>query len=133
MKSKILGKIVSFLIPGNLLLGTRLGDWYEKNSYHKYEKGDILVLKDRCIYGYGIRPVAVIDDYRMKKDSQEGKYHLTMHADADGDFEAWMKGNEVPQGVKRETCTGEIHFKWNIENQFKKIRVKNVDEALSHY
>jgi len=130
------GRIVSALVPRTFLLGTKLGDWYEKNPHHKFDEGDILILRDRNAFGYGIRPVAVVNGYELKEDQfggKAGKYDITMYRDEQGDFSQWMKQNEVPQGVERTVSESEIHFKWNIENQFKKVPVNSIDEALVLY
>lgn len=129
------GEIVSTLVPGDFLLGTKLGDWYEKNPFHRFNKGDILILSSRSIFGYGLRPVAVVNGYEIResRSGKTGKYDITMYHDAEGNFFQWMRQNEVPQGVERTVGEHEIHFKWNIENQFKKVPVSSVDEALALY
>ncbi|MBU2589246.1 MAG: hypothetical protein KJ939_03205 [Nanoarchaeota archaeon] len=135
MKEQTKGRIVSTLVPETFLLGTKLGDWYEKNPHHRFDEGDILILKNGE-FGYGIRPVAVVNGYEVKEDSfgkKAGKYDITMYRDEQGDFFQWMRQNEVPQGVERIVGEHEIHFKWNIENQFKKVPVNSVDEALALY
>ena len=62
-----------------------------------------------------------------------GKYGITMYSDCEGDFFQWMRKNEIPRGVERIVSEHEVHFKWNIENQFKKVPVNSVDEALALY
>jgi len=128
------GRIVSKLVPGNFLLGSKLGDWYEKNAYHKFDKGDILVLKARRIFGYGIRPVVVVGGYEIKVEGSRtaGYYNTTAHSDVSGDFFVWMNENRVPDGTGR-VAANEVHSKWNIENQFIKVDVKTVEEALELY
>ncbi len=134
MEEQTKGRIVSALVPGNFLLGTELGDWYERNPYHKFNEGDILILRDRNIAGYGIRPVAVVNGY----DSEEGlgkrrNYYVTMYEDRQGDILRWAKQNEVSQGVERIVSNHETHVKWNIENHFKRVPVDSIDEALTLY
>jgi hypothetical protein len=135
MNEQTKGKIVSELVPGTFLLGTRLGKWYEKNPYHKFDEGDILTLRNRRPFGYGIRPVAVVNGYEVRENEfgKAGKYDITMYSDETGDFLQWMRQNEVPQGVERTVSDHEIHFKWNIENHFKKVPVNSVDKALALY
>lgn len=135
MESETKGKIVSTFVPGFVLLGTRLGDWYDRNPYHRFEKGDILILRDRRIFGYGVRPVAVVNGFEIKDFGFgiEGKYNITMYRDAKEDFFQWATRNEILHGVERIVNEHEIHFKWNIENQFKKVNVNSVDEALALY
>jgi hypothetical protein len=135
MNEEIKGRIVSAVVPGTFLLGTKLGDWYEKNPHHKFGEGDILILRGRNAFGYGIRPVAVVKRYKVRKDEfgTAGKYDISMYRDDQGDFFQWMRQNEVPQGVERIVSDHEIHSKWNIENQFKKVPVNTVDEALAIY
>jgi hypothetical protein len=129
------GKAVSKIVPGNLLLLSKLGKWYEKNSYHKYESGDILILDSRNIYGYGLRPVAVIDNYSIGDTTfgKEGVYTLTMYRDDAGNFFEWMGKNIIPFDVKRTESKDECHFKGNIENQFKKVKVSSIEQALALY
>jgi hypothetical protein len=135
MDEQTKGRIVNALVPGTFLLGTKLGDWYEKNPYHRFDEGDILILRGRGAFGYGIRPVAVVNGYEVREDQfgKVGKYDITMYRDGEGDFFQWMRENVVPQGVERTVNEHEIHFKWNIENQFKKVPVNSVDEALALY
>lgn len=135
MNEQTLGRIVSALVPGDLLLGTRLGKWYEKNPHHRFNQRDILILRSRTYLGYGIRPVAVVNGYEVREDQfgKIGKYDITMYRDGQGDFLQWMRRNEVPLGVERTVGEHEIHFKWNIENGFKKVPVNSLDEALAWY
>jgi len=128
------GRIVSKLVPGDALLGGKLGDWYEGNTYHKFNKGDILILRSRRIFGYGIRPVVVVDGYEIKTEYHKpvGYYNMTAFRDADANYFDWVKNNTVPKNVVR-TVTNETHFKWNAENGFKKVNVKTVEEALAFY
>ncbi len=135
MDEQTKGKIVRTLVPGTFLLGTKLGYWYEKNPHHKFDEGDILILRGRDIFGYGLRPVAVVNGYDLKKDQfgKAGKYDIAMYRDKQGDFFQWMQQNEVPQDVERIVSEHEIHFKWNIENQFRKVPVNSIDEALALY
>jgi len=135
MNEETKGRIVSAVVPGTFLLGTKLGEWYEKNPNHRFNEGDILILRGRNAFGYGIRPVAVVNSYEVREDQfgKAGKYHITMYRDGQGDFFQWMRQNEVPQGVERVVSEDEVHFKWNIENQFKKVPVTSVDEALVFY
>jgi len=110
-----------------------LGDWYRKHSYYKFNEGDVLILKNR-VFGYGIRPVAVVNNYEIDESSfgKAGKYNITMHKDDEGDFIRWMEQNKIAQGVGRGTHN-QFYFKWNIENRFKKASVNSIEEALDLY
>ena len=135
MREETKGRIVSAVIPGTFLLTTKLGHWYRKNPYHKFDKGDFLILRDRKLGGYGVRPVAIVNSYEIRESQfgKDGGYDIAMYRDKKADFFQWMEKNEVPQGVERIASEHEIHFKWNIENQFKKVPVNSVDEALALY
>lgn len=135
MHEQTKGRIVSAFVPGTFLLGTKLGDWYKKNPHHRFQEGDILILRSRNALGYGIRPVAVVNGYEIREDQfgKAGRYDITMYRDGGGDFFQWVRQNEVPQGVERIIKEHEIHFKWNIENHFRKVPFKTVDEALAYY
>ena len=41
--TKIIGKVVSLVVPGRLLFLTKLGNQYAKNPYHRSNEGDILI------------------------------------------------------------------------------------------
>ncbi|MBW2997092.1 hypothetical protein KY349_01990 [Candidatus Woesearchaeota archaeon] len=134
MIQEFLGGVVSRIVPGQSLLLSSIGRWYSKNPYHKFNEGDILILKTRNLVGHGVRPVAVVQGYAVRdgKYGKEGLYELMMHTDSSGDFFKWMENNEVPAGVERRVDE-ETHYKWNIENRFKRVPVNNVDEALALY
>ncbi len=135
MDNQTKGRIVSALVPGPFLLGTRLGDWYERNPHHRFGEGDILILRDRRTAGYGVRPVAVVNRYELREDQfdRRGEYDITMYRDEAGHLLRWVRQNEIPQGIERIASEHEIHFKWNIENHFRKVPVRTVDEALALY
>lgn len=127
-------KICSILVPGEFLLWTKLWNWYEKNPYHKFDKWDILILRCNAL-GYWIRPVAIVNWYIIKEEfwKKVWRYDITMHWDTDWDFMKWIKENWIPEWVNRESNEWQIHFKWNIENQFKKVDVGSPEEALALY
>ncbi|MBN1377327.1 hypothetical protein JW949_03305 [Candidatus Woesearchaeota archaeon] len=129
MIEHILGKIISKL-PEILLYIFRLEDKYENNPYHKFNKEDILILKHRD-FGYGMRPVAVVNNYNTK----EGKYDITVYKDnhPTKGFSNWIYENEIDQGVGRIVNEHEIHSKLHIENSLKKVNVNSIDEALALY
>jgi len=145
MDEVVKGLIVGTLVPRNLLLGSKLGAWYNRNPYHRFDEGDVLILRSRNLFGYGIRPVAVVEDYKIRDFGfgEEGKYSLTMYMDAEFVPEyserglvidnRWWRHNEVIQCVERTVNEHELHFKWNIENQFKKVQARTVDDALVLY
>ncbi|MBI1972898.1 hypothetical protein HYS50_02750 [Candidatus Woesearchaeota archaeon] len=138
MSTETLGHLVSALVPKTFLLGTRLGRWYKKNPFHRFNPGDILILQSRRILGYGMRPVAVVHGYRIANYGFgiEGRYDVTLHSDVvdDGDdYERWIQTNEVPRGIAREVRERKFHFKWNIENHFRKVAVSSLDAAVALY
>lgn len=145
MKQETKGRVVSALIPGDFLLLSRLGDWYRRNPHHRFKEGDILILKNRRIFGYGFRPVAVVKGFEVKDFGfgNEGRYNIMMYTDSDfvKEFDEegrvigdrWVTQNEVPKDIERVISENECHFKWNIENQFKKVSVRDVGEALALY
>lgn len=117
-----------FLSPGDMLYETKIAMWrrYERDPYHKYSEGDVLILRDRRIYGFGLRPVARVKGYYRQEDGRF-KYLVLMSGDADYVPVPQSKGlnglvwkNEVPEGAGRKETLG-LHFKWNIENHFKKV------------
>ena len=131
MLEKFLGKIVSNTFPRDLLLTEKIAEWYEQNPYHKFNKGDILIIRDRKILGYGIRAVAVVNDYYKK--GKKGEYDIDMYKDTKGNLLQWITKNEIPQGVERILSGHEKHFKFNIENHFKKVKAYYLDEAVDLY
>ena len=138
MSTATLGHLVSALVPKTLLLGTRLGRWYEKNPFHRFNPGDILILQSRRILGYGMRPVAVVHGYTIANYGfgTEGRYAITMHSDIvnnDEDYPHWVDTNEVPRGIPREVREHKFHFKWNIENHFRKVVASTLDAAVELY
>ena len=40
MLAEITGRIISGIVPGGFLLNGRLGDWYERNPFHKFAEGN---------------------------------------------------------------------------------------------
>ena len=111
MDEQTKGRIASIFIPSHFLLGEKLGEWYEKNPYHKFDKGDILIFRGKGTWGYGVRPVAVVNGYETRADEFEkaGRYDVTMYKDEGGYLFPWM----IPQGDGRIVSKHEIHFKWN--------------------
>ncbi len=136
--NETLGRIVSKLIPRDFLILSRLGVWYRANPYHKYNPGDILILNSRKWFGYGIRPVAVVEDYETRESRSnkpygaEGMYIVAISTDVFSDFEIWNKENKIPKCVERATERMMI-FKLNIEHSFKKVKCKSIEEALQFY
>lgn len=124
--SEFAWRICSALIPGTFLLWTRLWDWYEVNPHHKFKTWDILILKWNAI-GYWVRPVAVVNWYAAK--DWAWKYNVTMHGDLNWD----ITKKTIPEWAIRESRPWEIHFKWNIENQFRKVEADSPEEALLLY
>lgn len=138
MSTATLGHLVSALVPKHFLLGTRLGRWYEQNPFHRFNQGDILILMDRRILGYGMRPVAVVHGYAIDNYGfgREGRYDITISRDivpSDEEYERWVDANKVPHGVAREVRERKFHFKWNIENHFRKVVASTLEEAVALY
>jgi len=132
-----LGKLTSMFVPGDSLILSGLGKWYEANPYHKFNPGDILILNSRTRFGHGIRPVAIVESYEMREARWSpygvaGMYVVTVSRDVFGDFSIWMKENKIPKCVERVTERNLV-FKWNIEYRFRRARCKNVEEALRLY
>ncbi|GEM_PF-4007758 len=147
MVEETFGRIVSALVLQEWMLGTKLGDWYNRNCYHKYNCGDILILKNRGAVGFGVRPVMVIEGY--DKDLGVGSdvketysyvvtrhtdlYDSTWQTDVGDQVDEWRVKNEVPKGIERVVGEHEVHFKWNLEYLFRRVCVRDVDEALALY
>ncbi|MDP2925300.1 MAG: hypothetical protein Q8N99_02930 [Nanoarchaeota archaeon] len=132
-----LGKLTSMFVPSNSLVLSRLGNWYEANPHHKYNPGDILILNSRRRLGHGIRSVAVVESYGMREAfwnpyGVAGMYTVTVSRDVFGDDNIWIRENKIPRGVERITERNLV-FKCNIEHRFKKVKCKNVEEALRLY
>ena len=71
--------IVRNIVPREALLSSELGKWYERSESHRYNAGDVLVLRANSL-GFGVRPVAVVKEYRS--DNIRGSfYQVTMYAD----------------------------------------------------
>ncbi len=134
MIQKTLGQIVNIVVPGDWLLWDKLGDWYRENPYHRYNLGDVLILRNRGFVGFGIRPVMKIQNYTLEERGGrlESKYTVLMQSDMEGDFDRWIQRNEVLQGVER-VVEEEVHFKWNVEYLFKRVSTKTLDEAVKRY
>lgn len=44
------GRLAKTLVPRRFMMpGTMLGEWYEKNPFHAYERGDILILRSNDV------------------------------------------------------------------------------------
>jgi len=99
------------------------------------KEGSILILRRRNTFGFGIRPVAVVNGYEVREgpSGKAGKYDITMYRDAQGDGFQWMSRNEVLKGVERTRSESKNCYKWTIENKFKKVPVNSVEEALALY
>src|SRR3990167_2019733 len=97
MKQETLWRLASSVIPPQLLLGNRLGDWYNANSCHKFNFEDILVLNSRNTLGYGVRPVAFVKGFEIETFGRrkQGKYIVDMYEDHHADFIEWMRTGNV--------------------------------------
>jgi len=105
--------------PGFKLAFTGFAKWYASNGYYKFNKGSTLCLKQRNMYGYGIRPLATIVGYEEDENTKEGYYIIAMEKDETGNFFEYMKTGKVDEAPKRVVKL-EKHFKWNIEHKFKR-------------
>lgn len=111
---KILAFVVAYLAPGYLTLGFhKFGDWYRKNGFYKFSKGQVIKLKNRRLFGYGVNPRGVI----AEMDDAAGCYlvNMTSYHGADG-FE-WAKTGRLPANAQ-VSQEQKRHSKWNIENHF---------------
>lgn len=101
----------------------RLREQYDRDPYHKFDIGDVLVLKGKT-YDYGIRPVARIEDYQLREGIWQ--YSALMSRDAvfeglfPGDFTLWLAHNVVPEDATREESI-DWYNKWNFEATFKRV------------
>ena len=95
------------------------------------------MLSSRRRLGYGIRPVVLVEDYQMREafwnsNGVAGMYVIAASRDVFGESIIWMKENKIPRGVERITERS-LEFKWNIEYGFKRVKSKNVEEAVNQY
>jgi len=126
-----LGKLVGTLFPSLIKRGTRVGEWYGRNPYHRFDKGDVLVLSGsknmghEMIIGYGIRPVAVVDEFVSGKSGEEGHYVLTMHRDESKWGEDWDGERFVTEHEERS--------KVYTDHDFDRVPVDTAEEALAFY
>jgi len=115
--------VVCYLVPGTFKLGFgRFGRWYDRNGYFRFKVGDTLELRNRKIFGFGVRPVGRVVGF--DRDSRYGfsqdYYRILMETDANGNFFDWSETGDVPPGTKR-TCKVERHFKWNVEHKLRLV------------
>lgn len=138
MLKEALGFVVSRIIPPNTLSSfDGIGGWYERNPYHRYNEGDVIVLRiPPYASGFGERPVGVIEDYRIVKKltgRRVGRYFVEMTRDASS--EEYRDQLDLGAPVRtRVTEKGTEHFKWNIENLFELVpKGTSPQDALGHY
>lgn len=87
---KIAGWVALNLLPENLTLySNRLGKWYDRNGFYRFQIGSKIILKDPRIFGYD--PNEVLE---VKGHNEEGGY-LTTNSEE------------------------RSHSKWNIEHCFR--------------
>ncbi len=132
--------------------------WYESITAHrhKFQEGDILILKSRDTFGFGIRPVAVVNSHYIEEDEfgKHGVYEVAVHQEdldlwyegisvvdglpnfqSDSDspiFRKWSEKNEIPQGLER-VVENNHYSNLTVEYRFRKANCKTVDEALALY
>jgi hypothetical protein len=103
------------LVENLTLFDSKIKKWYEKNNTYKFAIGRTIALKARNIFGYGVRPIAIVKGY-----NSDGNYILIITSDKNGNFRKWMKNNSLSENVEidvREvTC-----FKWNVEYKFRVV------------
>ncbi len=125
MNTTILERVLAYLVSKiptsfidnlNLSPNSVIGKWYYANYICTFPLESTIALKNRRIFGYGIRPEGKVLGY-----SETGGYTIEMTKDATGNFFDWMKTGTVPEDTQRITVI-EKHFKWNIEHHFKLIK-----------
>lgn len=121
--SKILAFLACYVVPNYLTLGVsrsasihRLARWYETNGFYKFSKGDVIRLKDRRIFGYGVNPTGIV----MGQES-DGKYLINMTRYENTNYSQWADKGKLSVDATSTISQGEKHFKWNIENQFCRV------------
>ena len=105
MRNKIKHRFVYFLpafFSQHISLGKK---WYESSGIYRFKVGDHIKLRRRNSFGYGVNPERIIIAHTSSQKSHHDLYEIKMTIDV---------GNE------RHT-QDEGHFKWNIENHFRKI------------
>ena len=81
----------------------------------KFRSGDAIELKNRRIYGYGVRPRGTILGFKQNADGKE-YYMVEMERDVQGNFLEWMKTGKFENAGRDHKI--ETHFKQNIERHF---------------
>jgi len=78
-----------------------MGEWYEYNGHFKFPVGKKIDCKSPRIFGYGLNPLGwEVKGYT--KDSRGADTYI----------------------IKNDKGEEQLHFKWNIENQFKPANPK---------
>ena len=126
--------------------------WCESQTahLHKFDVGDILIAKTREHYGFGLRPVMVVNDHSIREDEfgKHGIYQVSVHNDnvdlwyqneegrlvSDSDspiFKRWSEKNEISKGLER-MISNHGYCNSVVEDYFKKVNVE-IEEALMLY
>lgn len=87
--------------------------YHIKSSYYRYGRGDLIRLRNKCTFDYGVRPLGVVLEYEQDK-IQGDFYIVAMETYADGDAE-WVRQNNPLRTITRQR-----HSKTNIEDHFKR-------------
>jgi len=132
MKPRELGKIVHDYISRHIPLRNhqlkelydstpdRIFNGQDRTQYSEAIEKDILVLKNKDACFWSIRPVVVVDGYVMhsRNNTVIGKYKIRLYFDGNNDT---------------RTAISQDVIKSNLEDNFKKLSVKTIDEAIKYY
>ena len=114
-------------------------DFYAKNGHYHFKVGDVLKMKHRSSFGYGVDhrssfgygvdPTLTVIGYGKKTFGHDGYKIKRLSAvlkenDETFNFMTWMKNGIVPEGTEYKTAE-ELHYKSNIELHFKKVGIDN--------
>jgi len=75
--------------------------WYKRNGYFLFSEKDTIALKNKRIFGYGVRPIGRI--IGIERNEKFGDLYLIgMETDVEGDIEEWQGKKKVwPNFLRR--------------------------------
>jgi hypothetical protein len=130
---RFVGRAIPRIVPEGTLLTSRLAEWYVQNESHRYQTGDVLILRgfpgNDIFTGFGIRPIGTVLDYEKQevfsgRGKQEYFYRISMEQD----------GTDPDTDEPGRITRVEDHFKWNIEHHFVKLpKGMTPEQALQRY